>query len=51
MMTYLAAIFCMVLNTPVLLVFFAVFLLFDAVLAAAGVAACGAALVTLVLAI
>lgn len=49
MMTYLAVVFCMVLNTPVLLVFFVMFLLFDTAFAAAGLFACGAALDVLVL--
>ena len=41
--------FCMVLNTPVLLVFFAVFLLFVAVLVAEGFVAATGAVFTLVL--
>jgi hypothetical protein len=49
-MAYLAAAFCIVLNTPVLLVFLAVFLLLlDAALFGAGAVACGAVLATLVL--
>jgi uncharacterized membrane protein len=49
-MDYLAAVFCMVLNTPVLLVFLAVcLLLFETALVAAGLLVCGATLVTLVL--